>query len=75
MTNKPENELRIKTISTKITKAKADRFTKLAKSQYLSKSSLIAKILDEYLARLDDDLKSLYILEIGAKNKTRQGTK
>jgi hypothetical protein len=54
MTNKPVNELRIKTISTTITKTKADRFAKLAKSQYISKSSLIAKILDEYLARLDD---------------------
>jgi hypothetical protein len=54
MTNKPVNELRSVTISTTVTKTKADRFKRIAKSQYISKSSLIAKILDEYFARLDD---------------------
>jgi hypothetical protein len=54
MISKPVNELRSQTISTVMTKAKAERFAKLAKSQYISKSSLVAKILDEYLARLDD---------------------
>jgi hypothetical protein len=54
MISKPVNELRSVTISTTVTKTKADRFKGIAKSQYISKSSLIAKILDEYLARLDD---------------------
>jgi metal-responsive CopG/Arc/MetJ family transcriptional regulator len=54
MTNKPVNELRSQTVSASITKAKADRFKKIAKSQYISKSSLIAKILDEYLEKYDN---------------------
>jgi metal-responsive CopG/Arc/MetJ family transcriptional regulator len=47
-------DLRSQTVSASLTKAKADRFAKIAKSQYLSKSSLIAKILDEYLDKIDN---------------------
>jgi uncharacterized protein YkwD len=49
-----QKPLRSYRISTAITKAAGEKLERIAKKNYLTKSSLVAKILDEYLARLDD---------------------